>query len=75
MECMKLTPRKALANPLAKFKRREYVRWVAQDETEGTGEYDWRMRNGDGRADVIDDEEFQRTLALTRPRRRKKAKK
>jgi hypothetical protein len=71
---MKLTPRKALAKLLAMFERREYIRWVAQDETEGTGEYYWRVRGDDdeGEPNIIENEEFQEMLALVKPKPTKK---
>jgi len=77
---MKLTPRKALTSLLARFERHEYRRFIAQDETEGTGTYYWRLKEDKdtGYAPYIDDEEFQEMLALVVPtakRKRKKAKK
>lgn len=64
--------RQLLASVLQRLERREYIEWIAQDETEGTDEYYWVFgRSGDSIMH-IEDFEYKKLLALTRPRRRKR---
>jgi hypothetical protein len=54
-----------LFNVLKRFERHEYRRWVAQDETEGTGKFYWTLKRDDRNGgETIEDEEFFDLLAL-----------
>jgi hypothetical protein len=61
---MKLTTKQRrtalLLKVLNRLERREYRRWVAQDETEGTGQFYWKFPEDEH----IDDDEFKELLAL-----------
>jgi hypothetical protein len=62
---MKLTTKQRrtalLLKVLNRLERREYRRWVAQDETEGTGQFYWKFKADE----MIEDDEFKELLALT----------
>jgi hypothetical protein len=61
---MKLTTKQRrtalLLKVLNRLERREYRRWVAQDETEGTGSFYWKFKADE----MIEDDEFMDLLAL-----------
>ena len=66
----KLTARAALSLLLAKFEKHEYRQFIAQDETEGTGTYYWKMKENEdtGETPYIPDEEFRKYADASRPR-------